>query len=98
MAYIGWRFPQLSGGTRQTYTSNDIEGFKGEELIDNLARGTCQNSLDAKCKNVKKPVKVVFELRHISTRKYKQSKNTEIVWMDVKNIGVTIWILDSNSF
>ena len=90
MAYIGWRFPPLSGGTRQTYTSNDIEGFKGEELIDNLARETCQNSLDAKCKNVKKPVKVVFELRHISTR--------EIVWMDVKNIGVTIWILDSNSF
>lgn len=34
MAYIGWRFPPLSGGTRQTYTSNDIEGFKGEELID----------------------------------------------------------------
>lgn len=50
MAYIGWRFPPLSGGTRQTYTSNDIEGFKGEELIDNLARETCQNSLDAKCK------------------------------------------------
>lgn len=74
MAYIGWRFPPLSGGTRQTYTSNDIEGFKGEELIDNLARETCQNSLDAKCKNVKKPVKVVFELRHISTRKYKAIK------------------------
>ena len=44
MTTIGWRFPPLSGGTRQGYTNNDIEVFKGNELIDNLAREICQNS------------------------------------------------------
>ena len=57
---IGWRFPPLSGGTKQGYTNNDIEGFKGEELIDNLAREICQNSLDAYDKSVNKPVRVVL--------------------------------------
>ena len=66
---IGWRFPPLSGGTKQGYTNNDIEGFKGEELIDNLAREICQNSLDAR-NNINEPVKVVFELRHFDTDKY----------------------------
>ena len=47
MFQIGWRFPPLSGGTRQGYTNNDIEVFKGQELIDNLAREICQNSLDS---------------------------------------------------
>lgn len=62
---IGWRFPPLSGGTKQGYTNNDIEGFKGEELIDNLAREICQNSLDAYDKSENKPVKVVFELKQV---------------------------------
>ncbi len=26
MTQVGWRFPPLSGGTRQGYTNNDIEG------------------------------------------------------------------------
>lgn len=64
---IGWRFPPLSGGTKQGYTNNDIEGFKGEELIDNLAREICQNSLDAHDKSTNEPVKVVFELRQVQT-------------------------------
>ena len=63
---ISWRFPPLSGGTKQGYTNNDIEGFKGEELIDNLAREICQNSLDAHDKHLSDPVKVVFELRQVS--------------------------------
>ena len=67
---IGWRFPPLSGGTKQGYTNNDIEGFKGEELIDNLAREICQNSLDARDKNSLEPVKVVFELKHVERDKY----------------------------
>lgn len=67
---IGWRFPPLSGGTKQGYTNNDIEGFKGEELIDNLAREICQNSLDAHDKSIKDPVKVVFELRQVQTSEY----------------------------
>lgn len=62
---IGWRFPPLSGGTKQGYTNNDIEGFKGEELIDNLAREICQNSLDAYDKTTQKPVRVVFELKQV---------------------------------
>ena len=65
MITVGWRFPPLSGGTRQGYTNNDIEAFKGEELIDNLAREICQNSLDAKDTSIADPVKVVFELKHI---------------------------------
>ena len=70
MATVGWRFPPLLGGTRQGYTNNDIEAFKGEELIDNLAREICQNSLDAKAKKTSKPVKVKFELLHIPTAGY----------------------------
>ena len=67
---ISWRFPPLSGGSKQGYTNNDIEGFKGEELIDNLAREICQNSLDARDDNAEGPVKVVFELQSIQTKDY----------------------------
>lgn len=70
MQTIDWRFPPLSGGTRQGYTNNDIEAFKGEELMDNLAREVCQNSLDAKVQNSKAPVRVVFELKHVPTTQY----------------------------
>lgn len=70
MTQIGWRFPPLSGGTRQGYTNNDIEVFKGQELIDNLAREICQNSLDAHLENTGTPVNVVFELRQVSTAQY----------------------------
>lgn len=70
MAQIGWRFPPLSGGTRQGYTNNDIEVFKGQELIDNLAREICQNSLDARIDGSESPVKVVFELRHFNRGQY----------------------------
>ena len=67
---ISWRFPPLSGGSKQGYTNNDIEGFKGEELIDNLAREICQNSLDARDDSAEGPVKVVFELKPIQTQDY----------------------------
>ena len=70
MQTINWRFPPLSGGTRQGYTNNDIEAFKGEELMDNLAREVCQNSLDAKIATNKDPVKVVFELKQVPTSEY----------------------------
>lgn len=70
MGSIGWRFPPLSGGTRQGYTNNDIEVFKGQELMDNLAREICQNSLDAKQEGVDLPVKVIFELMYVDTNKY----------------------------
>ena len=70
MTYVGWRFPPLAGGTRQGYTNNDIEVFKGQELIDNLAREICQNSLDAHEESIDIPVRVVFELRQMSRAKY----------------------------
>ena len=70
MIKIGWRFPPLSGGTRQGYTNNDIEVFKGQELIDNLAREICQNSLDAHRENEDAPVRVVFELRKVHRQDY----------------------------
>lgn len=70
MRQIGWRFPPLSGGTRQGYTNNDIEVFKGQELIDNLAREICQNSLDAHLEDAEAPVKVVFELKHFERNVY----------------------------
>lgn len=57
----------MSGGTRQGYTNNDIEVFKGQELIDNLAREICQNSLDAHLDESANPVRVIFELRQIAT-------------------------------
>lgn len=70
MEKIGWRFPPLLGSTRQGYTNNDIEVFKGQELIDNLAREICQNSLDARLEGCKEPVRVVFELRKINKEQY----------------------------
>ena len=70
MSEIGWRFPPLAGGTRQGYTNNDIEGFQGEELIDNLAREICQNSLDAHSENNNDPVRVCFELKEVPTESY----------------------------
>lgn len=68
MIQVGWRFPPLSGGTRQGYTNNDIEVFKGQELIDNLAREICQNSLDAHLEKADAPVKVVFELKYVENQ------------------------------
>ncbi|MBE7703874.1 MAG: hypothetical protein E7Z89_07490 [Cyanobacteria bacterium SIG28] len=70
MSSIAWRFPPLSGGTRQGYTNNDIEVFKGNELIDNLAREICQNSLDAHSDDSNSPVKVVFELKKFAREDY----------------------------
>ncbi len=67
---ISWRFPPSAGGPTQGYTNNDIEGFKGEELIDNLAREICQNSLDAHDDDDKEAVRVVFELKQIPTADY----------------------------
>ncbi len=75
MKKVGWRFPPLSGGTRQGYTNNDIEVFKGQELIDNLAREICQNSLDAHLDN--SPVKVVFELKHLPRAQYEMFSQYE---------------------
>lgn len=70
MGKIGWRFPPLSGGMCQGHTNNDMEGFKGKKLIDNLAREICQNSLDAHLEDSGEPVKVVFELRFVNKEEH----------------------------
>lgn len=69
MVNIGWRFPPLSGGTRQGYTNNDIEAFKGNEVIDNLAREICQNSLDY-AGDTNTAVRVIFELKKFARKDY----------------------------
>ncbi|MDE6727558.1 MAG: hypothetical protein K2J80_06415, partial [Oscillospiraceae bacterium] len=70
MANSEWRFPLLGGGQYQGYTNNDIEAFKGQEMIDNLAREICQNSLDEHLDGSNEPVKVVFELKKVKTDQY----------------------------
>ncbi|MBD5144760.1 MAG: hypothetical protein HDT21_02410 [Ruminococcus sp.] len=70
MAKTEWRFPLLGGGPYQGYTNNDIEAFKGQELIDNLAREICQNSLDEHLDGSDEPVRVVFELKKVKTDQY----------------------------
>ncbi|MDR1168518.1 MAG: hypothetical protein LBK53_06500 [Heliobacteriaceae bacterium] len=70
MADAKWDFPILSGGTEQGYTNSGIETFRGAELIDNLAREICQNSLDAKDADSKEPVTVEFELLSVKKGDY----------------------------
>ncbi len=63
------RFP-ASGGYRQAYTNNDIEGFKGEELFDNLVREIIQNALDAKRDDCTDAVRVKFRVENLAKDKY----------------------------
>ena len=65
MANARWDFPKLGGGQKQGYTNSGIETFKGTELLDNLAREICQNSLDAKDPDSCEPVTVEFKLTTI---------------------------------
>ena len=62
---IGWRFPKLDYGSKQGFTNSGVETFRGEKLIENLAREICQNSLDAKSKHSTGPVHVTFGLKSI---------------------------------
>ena len=70
MQGVGWYFPPLIGPGEENYTSNDIEGFKGEDLYVNLARETCQNSLDAQEADTTGPVRVAYRLRKFHPRDY----------------------------
>lgn len=71
MGEIRWEFPLLGSGNKQGYTNSGIETFRGEELMDNLAREICQNSLDAKDPSKSNaPVIVKFNLRHMNQDKY----------------------------
>jgi len=65
MTKFWWDFPALGSGNEQGYTNSGIELFKGSELIENLAREICQNSLDAHDETTKKPARVEFSLMEV---------------------------------
>lgn len=72
MSNIRWDFPLL--GTASLSGSNNaaITMFKGTGIMDGLAREICQNSLDAKRKDLpdEVPVKMKFELVYLEKSKY----------------------------
>lgn len=89
MANARWDFPKLGGGQKQGYTNSGIETFKGTELLDNLAREICQNSLDAKDPYLEEPVTVEFKLTTIQKDNYpflqeylKYLKSGKKFWQD----------------
>lgn len=70
MTRTGWKFPLLDTGNEQGYTNGGIETFKGD-LIDNLAREICQNSLDAKdLSKTDIPVIVEFQLKTLKRKEF----------------------------
>lgn len=70
MGKLCWDFPLKGSGNEQGYTDSGIELFKGKELLENLAREICQNSLDAKDPEAEGPVEVKFSLQMIQRRKH----------------------------
>lgn len=64
MANITWDFPPLGSGNEQGYTNSGIQLFRGD-LIQNLAREICQNSLDAHDETIDAPVEVRFSLVNV---------------------------------
>lgn len=59
MSEIKWRFPGNNYTADQGLDTADMETFK-KDAISSLAREICQNSIDAKNKEINKPVKVEF--------------------------------------
>lgn len=70
MGKLCWDFPPKGSGNEQGYTDSGIELFKGKELLENLAREICQNSLDAKDPDADGPVEVTFSLRMVQKEKH----------------------------
>lgn len=70
MGKVCWDFPLKGSGNEQGYTDSGIELFKGKELLENLAREICQNSLDARDPDAEGPVEVRFSLRMIQKEKH----------------------------
>ncbi len=67
MKEVCWDFPLLGTGNQSGNNIAAITMFKGSGIMDGLAREVCQNSLDAKDKELSPdtPVKVKFELAEI---------------------------------
>lgn len=69
---VKWDFPLLGTGNESGSNIAAITMFKGAGIMDGLAREICQNSLDAKNKELDSniPVKVKFELYRIRKDDY----------------------------
>ena len=71
MGGICWDFPLLGTGNESGNNTAAITMFKGAGIMDGLAREVCQNSLDAKDKDLgDAPVKVKFEIISIHKSAY----------------------------
>lgn len=72
MGKVCWDFPLLGTGNQSGNNIAAITMFKGSGIMDGLAREVCQNSLDAKDKELSPevPVKVKFELVNIQKKDY----------------------------
>lgn len=72
MGQVCWDFPLLGTGNQSGNNIAAITMFKGSGIMDGLAREVCQNSLDAKDKELSldTPVKVSFELSYIKKSDY----------------------------
>lgn len=68
MGRVCWDFPLLGTGNQSGNNIAAITMFKGTGIMDGLAREVCQNSLDAKDKDLptETPVRVKFELTEIA--------------------------------
>ena len=72
MGKVCWDFPLLGTGNQSGNNIAAITMFKGTGIMDGLAREVCQNSLDARNKDLPAdiPVKVKFELVEIEKSRY----------------------------
>ena len=72
MGRVCWDFPLLGTGNQSGNNIAAITMFKGTGIMDGLAREVCQNSLDAKDKDLptETPVRVKFELTEIANADY----------------------------
>lgn len=72
MGEVCWHFPLLGTGNQSGNNIAAITMFKGSGIMDGLAREVCQNSLDARDKDLPsdQPVKVKFELVNIEKKNF----------------------------
>lgn len=78
MGKVCWDFPLLGTGNESGNNIAAITMFKGTGIMDGLAREVCQNSLDAKNKDLADvPVKVKFEMINIPKKEYEMFSEYE---------------------
>ena len=72
MGRVCWNFPLLGTGSLSGSNDAAITMFKGSGIMDGLAREVCQNSLDAKNRDLPEdtPVRVSFKLFYLERSQY----------------------------